>query len=155
MSTVTYCTGWNSIFKEPAEVLATDKAHELHNQRKPYSALVESESGCTVVEMCFFQAYCHVVFLDEQKRVANRYSFVETARERLFLEEAAVNYYVGNGDRPARWELFRFREDGTVVHDTGEGRGPITRREGTADVSRNYAAVPAFASYESVLSRDR
>lgn len=155
MSAVTYCTGWNSIFKEPAEILTTDKARQLHEERKPYSAIVENESSSAVVEMCFFQAYCHVLFLDEQKRVANRYSFVETADGRLFLEEAAVNYYANNGDRPAHWELFRFKEDGSLSHDTGEGRGPITRKEGRTDASRNYASIPEFGRYDSILARER
>jgi hypothetical protein len=155
MSTITYCTGWNSIFKEPAEILTTDQARQLHEGRKPYTAIVENGSAWAVVEMCFYQAYCHVLFLDQRRRVANRYSFVETADGRLFLEEAAVNYYANDGDRPSRWELFRFKEDGSLLHDSGEGRGPITRKEGKTDVARNYSALPSFGSYESIVVRDR
>ena len=155
MSAITYCTGWNSIFKEPAEILTADKARQLHGERKPYSAIVEEVSAWAVVEMCFFQAYCHVLFLDEQKRLANRYSFVETADGRLFLEEAAVHYYADDADRPSRRELFLFKEDGSLSHDTSEGRGPITRKEGRTDVSRNYASVPEFGKYDSILERER
>ena len=155
MSAITYCTGWNSIFKEPAEILTPDKARQLHVKRKPYSAIVEDESVGAIVEMCFFQAYCHVLFLDEQKRVVNRYSFIETTDGRLFLEEAAVSYFDHDNDRPSRWELFRFKEDGTLSHDTSQGRGPVTRKDGHTDVRRNYAPVPAFGEYDSILVRDR
>ncbi len=85
--------------------------------------------------MCFFQIYFHVLFLDEQKRVASRYSFVETADGRLFLDEAAVHYYAGFGFRPTQGEVFRFNEDGTLSHDTGKAGGPITRKEGRTDVA--------------------
>jgi len=155
MSAVTYCTGWNRVAKAPAEVLTTDKARQLHQERKAYSAIVENEDGLAVVEMCFFQIYCHVLFLDEQKRVANRYSFVEVADGRLFLEETAVHYYAGDGDRPTHGEIFRFKEDGTLSHDTGKAGGPITRKEGRTDVRRNYASVPEFGRYDSILVRER
>ena len=155
MSVVTYCTGWNGIFKEPAEILPADKARQLHEERKPYCVIVEDESGWVVVEMCFFQAYCHVLFLDDQKRVADRYSFVEAADGRLFLEEARVNYYVNDGDRPSQYELFCFKEDGALSHDTRKAGAPITRKEGRTDVTRNYAAIPAFGSYDSVIARER
>ncbi len=155
MSAITYCTGWNSVFKEPAEILSSEIARQLHQERKPYSAIVENESGWVVIEMCFFQAYCHVLFLDERKRIANRYSFVETASGRLFLEEAAVHSYANDGDRPSHWELFRFKEDGSLSHDTGSGRGPITRKESRTDVRRNYAFAPEFGNYDSVLVRER
>lgn len=156
MSAITYCTGWNSIFKEPAEILNPDRARQLHQERKPYAAIVDHESGRAIVEMCFFQAYCHVLFLDEEERVATRYSFVELTGGRLFLEEAAVHYYANDSDdRPSHWELFRFKEDGGLLHDTGRGREPITRKEGRTDVSGNYASVPEFGSYESLLKRER
>ena len=156
MSAITYCTGWNRIFKEPAEVLTADEARQRHQERKPYSAIVEDEHGLAVVEMCFFQVYGHVLFLDDRKRVANRYSFVETADGRLFLEEAAVHYYSDNGDRPSHGEIFHFGEDGSLSHDNGKTGGPITRREGgRADVSRNYASVPEFGRYDSILARER
>jgi hypothetical protein len=155
MSTVTYCTGWSRILKEPAEVLSADRARQLHQERKPYSAIVESETGLAVVEMCFFQIYCHVLFLDDQNRVANRYSFVEAADERVFLEEVAIHYYAGDGDRPTHGEIIQFKEDGTLSHDTGKAGGPITRKEGRTDVRRNYASVPEFGKYDSILVRER
>lgn len=154
MSAVTYCTGWNRILKAPAEILTADKARQLHQEQKPYSAIVETEAGLAVVEMCFFQIYCHVLFLDEQKRVATRYSFV-TTDGRLFVEEAAVHYYAGDGDRPTQGEIFRFKEDGSLSHDTGKAGGPITRKEGRTDVSRNYASIPEFGKYDSILVRER
>lgn len=155
MITITYCTGWNSIFREPAEVLTANEALRLHQERRPYSAVIENEGDVAVVEMCFFQAYCHVLFLDDKKRVVNRYSFVETNNGRLFLEEAAVHYYSGDGGRPSHGEIFRFMEDGTVFHDTGKAGGTITRKEGCTDVSRNYASIPEFAKYDSVVARER
>lgn len=155
MSEITYGTGWNWIFKEPAEILTTDVARQFHRERKPYCAIIETENGLVVVEMCFFQIYCHVLFLDEKKRVANAYSFSETNEGRLFLEEAAVHYYSGDGYRPTQGEIFRFKEDGTVFHDMGRVGGPITRKEGRTDVSRNYASIPEFAMYSSVVARER
>lgn len=155
MSAVTYCTGWNRILKAPAEILTTEKAGQLHRVRKPYCAVVENDNGLAVVEMCFFQIYCHVLFLDQKNRVANRYSFVQATGGRLFLEEAAVHYYSDDDDRPSRGEIFRFKEDGTLSHDTGKAGGPMTRKEGRTDVSRHYASVPEFAKYDSVLVRER
>lgn len=155
MSTIYYCTGWNRILKAPAEVMTTDKANQLHQEQKAYCAIVDSQDGLAVVEMCFFQVLCHVLFLDEKMRVANRYSFVETADGRLFLEEAAVHYYSAEGDRPTHGEVFRFKEDGTLFHDTGRAGGPITRKEGHTDVSRNYARIPSFGCYDSVIARER
>jgi hypothetical protein len=155
-ATLTYCTGWNRILKAPAEILAADKARELHQARKPYCVVVECEDGVSVVEMSFFQIYCHVLFLDDRKRVANRYSFVEVSDGTLFLEEAAVHNYADDSNRPSHGELFVFREDGTVSHDTGKaGGGTMTRTESRTDVSRNYAAIPEFGRYESVLKRER
>lgn len=155
MKAITYCTGWNYIFKEPAQILTTDAAQRLHGERKPYCAVVENDAGSVVVEMCFFQAYCHVLFLDERNRVANAYSFVETADGRLFLEQAAVHYYSDDGYRPSHGEIFIFKEDGTLFHDTGKAGGTMTRREGRTDVARNYASIPEFGVYDSIAVRER
>jgi len=155
MGTVIYCKRWNPVLKAPAEILTTNEAGQLHRERKPYCAVIESEDGLAVVEMCFFQAYCHVLFFDENKRVANRYSFVETTGWLLFLEEAAVHYYSDDGDRPSHGEIFRFKKDGSLSHDTGKAGGPITRKERRTDVRRNYASVPEFGKYDSILVRER
>jgi hypothetical protein len=154
MATVTYCHRWNPVLKAPAEIVTADEAARLHRERKPYCVVVEADD-LAVVEMCFFQAYCHVLFLDEKKRAANRYSFVETGDGRLFLEEAAVHYYPGDDDRPSHGEIFRFKPDGGLSHDTGRAGGPITRKEGRTDVRRNYASVPEFGKYDSILLRER
>lgn len=155
MNTTIYCTGWNSIFCEPAEILSADVAAKLHQERKPYCAIIENKKGQAVVEMCFFKIYCHTLFLDEKKRIAYRYSFVETSDGRLFQKEAAIHYYSDEGYRPSSAEFFRFKEDGTIVHDTGKVGGPITRKEGRTDVSRNYSPIPEFGKYESILARER
>ncbi len=155
MNAITYCKRWNEVLKVPAEILPADNAGHLHREQKPYCAVADNEDGLAIVEMCFFKIYCHILFLDEKKRVANRYSFVEVTDGRLFLKEAAVHYYSDASDRPSHGEIFLFKEDGTIFHDTGKAGGPITRKEGRTDVSRNYASIPEFGRYESVLVRER
>lgn len=156
MAKVTYCRRWNSVLKEAAEVLQAEEAESLHRSRQPYSVVLEADAGgVVVVEMCFYQAYCHVLFLDELKRVANRYSFVETGNGRLFLEEAAVHNYRDGSERASDGELFSFKQDGSISHDTGKAGGPISRSEGKTDISRNYAALPTFGNYSSIVNRER
>jgi hypothetical protein len=156
MARMTYCRRWNPVLKEAAEILQPEEAESLHRSRQPYSVVLEADAGgAVIVEMCFYQAYCHVLFLDELKRVANRYSFVETGDGRLFLEEAAVHNYRDSSERASDGELFSFKQDGSLSHKTGKTGGPISRREGKTNISRNYAALPTFGDYSSIVSRER
>lgn len=123
-----HCKGWNPVLKAPAEIVTTDEAGQFHRERKPYCAVIENEHGLAVVEMCFFQAYCHVLFFDVQKRVANRYSFVETTG-RLFLEEPAVHYYSDDGDRPSRGRSSGSRRTGVFRTTPAEPEDRLLRRK--------------------------
>jgi len=154
---ITYSKRWNDVLKAPFEPMPPDKARKLHEKRKPYAVVIERDEGWVVIEMCFFHAYCHVLFLDALKRQALRHSFSETKDSRLFLEEAQLYCYSDEGYRPSHGEIFTFKEDGTCIHDTGQtGVRTMIREEAQGvDVSRNYSPIPEFGHYEAIIVRDR
>lgn len=154
---ITYSKRWNDVLKAPIEPMSPEKARKLHQNRKPYTVVIERDEGWVVVEMCFFQAYCHVLSLDELKRVALRYSFIETQDNRLFMEVAQLYYYSDDGYRPSHGEIFTFKENGTCIHDTGQtGVRTMTREEAQGvDVSRYYSPIPEFGHYEAIIERER
>jgi hypothetical protein len=157
MAVIAYSNRWNRVTRQPQDTLEESKAEKLHRLRRPYVALIEGADGdLTVVEMCFTDVYCNVLFLDRWKRVANRYSFKKVKDGQVFLTEAVVHQYASEeAPLPSSGELFRFRTDGSVTHETGESSGEALLREGQTDVSANFAAEPRFGSYESVARRER
>lgn len=154
---ITYSKRWNDVLKAPIEPMPPEKARKLHQNRKPYTVVIERDEGWVVVEMCFFQAYCHVLFLDELKRRALRYSFIETHDNRLFLEVAQLYYYSADGDLPSHGEYYTFNEDGTCIHTSGRAGNParIRKEAQGVDVSRYYSPIPDFGHYEAIIERER
>lgn len=157
MTNLVYCKRWNQVLKEPNDPIGEDEACRLHVKRTPYSVvLYKEEQPVNVVEMCFFQIYCHVLFLDERARLVGRYSFSETDDGRLFLEQAALHSYRGSDEFVSSGEIFNFQQDGSYSHTEGKaGAGRRTRTEGRTDVSKNYEDVPEFGDYESLTVWER
>jgi hypothetical protein len=153
MQQATYCLRWNSVLRAPVEVLSPLQAEIRHEERKPYVVVLGNDERA-VVEMTFFQAYCHLQLLDALGRVVSRYAFIE-AGGRLFLEQVTLHFYADSGDRPSAGEVFRFGRNGSLTHDSGKAGGQVVRREGQLDVTDNYLAIPGFGDYEPLLAKAR
>ncbi len=150
-----YCREWNDILNSPMKPFTVAKAKERHNKGEPYCVVIEIITGERIIVDCTADSY-YVLFFDAENRRSLSYHFEKVNEEKVFLSKAWFPQYFGQSNKIEKGEVYHFKKNGEVNIVKSEPKGK-NRYESNSiqNVERNYAAIPQFGNYESIIKRER
>src|SRR5262249_54410012 len=101
MSDVYFCEQWFRGSNYPADFLSEEQARELHEEGKPYTALLgDVHRPYYFLEFSAYRSVC-VEFLDRSLRSFRDYSFQEKRPSEFFLSQATLRRFVEGATDPS------------------------------------------------------
>lgn len=152
-----YVEQWSRGYKEPLRPMTEQRAHTLHARGKWYTVLIGPlERPSSFIEVVGENAYVGVNHLDHLLRDYLIYDFQGPTTGPLFLSMCTFRTYIGDSEKIAISENYRFTTDGNLtVTRTNLDSGVREVGSRHLDVTSNYEAWPEFGRYESLLVRER
>jgi len=143
-----YCKKWNHVRKKPQDVLLEARARALHENEEPYCIIFYKADGrlYRIIEMCFINYYCNLLYYDELGRNTRRESF-KLHGERLWMRNTVDRFYAQDGKEVVAAYDILYEHDGTYKGIKYES-GQETTEEGRANPKILYRDIPAFGAYQ-------
>jgi hypothetical protein len=151
-----FCKSWFRAKKGSTESWSEDQARLEHREKRPYTVLVDSATQ----PYCFLEVTekgVGVGFFDARLRESLTYGFQEVEPGKLFLTRATYREFVDDTDKVANGTSYIFARDGTVSirRQSFVPEHKLEMSSSTADVTGNYAAMPAFGEYDDLIRVER
>jgi hypothetical protein len=152
-----YCKSWFLAKKRPTEIWSEEQARRAHDERRPYTVLVNDlERPYAVIDVAGDTGFVGVTFLDDLLRESLSYHFKEVEQGNLFLSMATHREFDGDKDQVRLGDSYIFSQDGKlIIRKQSFNPQSLEEANSSADVSGNYEKYPDFGSYDHLLKIER
>ncbi|WP_417360389.1 hypothetical protein [Gallaecimonas pentaromativorans] len=152
-----YCKSWFWAKKRPTEVWSVEQAKKAHDERRPYTVLVnDSKRPFAVIDVAGSTNFVGVTFLDHFLRESLSYHFKEVEPGKLFLSMATHREFDGEKDQVKEGNSYIFNTHGElIIRKKSFSPLGLEETKSLTDVSRNYEKYPTFGDYDHLLKAER